>query len=128
MSDLQQFENQAFLSLATLRKNGQRVLTPVWFAQVGTTLYISTSLDSGKVKRIRSNPAVELNPCTMQGGLLGSWVPARAHVASEQEALDAEAALDARYGEARRDFMRRNPMPSGRRAYLVVQAGQDQAA
>jgi len=120
MEQLNQFTDQAYLSLETYRKNGAAMPTPVWFAQVGNYFYVSTFNNAGKVKRIRSNPAVRINPCGMQGEIFGQWVSATAHLAENQEVETAEAALDAKYGERRREFMRQNPLPPERRAYLVI--------
>jgi len=120
MEQLNQFTDQAYLCLETYRKNGAAMLTPVWFAQDGNYFYVSTFNNAGKVKRIRNNPAVRINPCGMQGELFGKWVSANAHLADNTEAEIAEAFLDAKYGERRREFMRQNPLPPERRAYLVI--------
>lgn len=122
MTNLTQFENQAYLSLETFRKNGAGIPTPVWFAQSGSVFYVSTFVNSGKVKRIQNNPSVRINPCGMQGELMGQWVTSSAHVADSQEAQAAEAALDEKYGEQRREFMRKSPLPVEQRAYLVILA------
>ena len=71
------------MNVETFRKNGKGVRTPVWFVQDGDTLYIRTIADSGKVKRIRSNPRVNLAPCRVDGELIGEWVPAIAHEVSD---------------------------------------------
>jgi PPOX class probable F420-dependent enzyme len=79
-TDLGQFEHQEFLSLETFRKSGVGVKTPVWFAQEGDTLYIWTVGDSGKVKRIRNNPRVNIAPCKRFGKVTGEWMAALASV------------------------------------------------
>jgi PPOX class probable F420-dependent enzyme len=79
-TDLKQFEHQEFLSLETFRKSGVGVKTPVWFAQEGDTLYIWTVGDSGKVKRIRNNPLVNIAPCKRFGKVTGEWMAAQASV------------------------------------------------
>ena len=71
MTDLKQFKDQEFLSLETFRKNGIGVKTPVWFAQEGDILYIWTVGDSGKIKRIRNNPRVNIAPCKRFGKVTG---------------------------------------------------------
>src|SRR5512144_470956 len=73
-TDLRQFADQEFLSFETFRKNGIGVKTPVWFAQEGDTLYIWTVGDSGKIKRIRNNPRVNIAPCKRFGKLTGEWM------------------------------------------------------
>ncbi len=77
---LEQFSNQEFLSLETFRKSGIGVKTPVWFAQEGDALYIWTVGDSGKIKRIRNNPQVNIAPCKRFGKVTGEWMSAQASV------------------------------------------------
>jgi PPOX class probable F420-dependent enzyme len=79
-TDLNQFKDQEFLSLETFRKNGIGVRTPVWFAQEGDTLHIWTVGDSGKIKRIRNNPQVNIAPCKRFGKVTGKWMAAQASV------------------------------------------------
>jgi PPOX class probable F420-dependent enzyme len=54
-----QLHKQQFINLTTYRKSGQPVVTTVWFAQVGDTLYGMSEPQAGKCKRIRNNPAQE---------------------------------------------------------------------
>jgi PPOX class probable F420-dependent enzyme len=79
-TDLKQFKDQEFLSLETFRKNGIGVKTPVWFAQEGDMLCIWTVGDSGKIKRIRNNPRVNIAPCKRFGKVTGEWMAAQASV------------------------------------------------
>jgi PPOX class probable F420-dependent enzyme len=98
-TDLQQFEHQEFLSLETFRKNGIGVKTPVWFAREGDALYIWTVGDSGKVKRIRNNPQVNIAPCKRFGKVTGEWVAAQASVDDSAAAVrHVEALLRRRLG------------------------------
>ena len=55
-----------YLNLATFRKNGEEVRTPVWFAEGNGKLYIMTRNDSGKYKRVRNHPQVKVAPCTVR--------------------------------------------------------------
>ena len=86
-TDLKQFKNQEFLSLETFRKNGIGVKTPVWFAQEGGTLYIWTIGDSGKIKRIRNNPKVNIAPCRRFGKITGEWIAVQASVDNSAAAV-----------------------------------------
>ncbi len=74
-----------YMSLATWRRNGARVLTPVWFAQDNGKLYVMTRNDSGKLKRIRDTPNVEVAPCTLRGKPLGPFTKAVARIAPDQQ-------------------------------------------
>lgn len=56
-----------FVSLTTFRKSGKPVSTPVWIARDGAALIVTTPADSGKVKRLRKNSRVELQPSSRRG-------------------------------------------------------------
>jgi uncharacterized protein len=96
-----------FMNLTTFRKNGETVPTPVWFAQVGDTLYVYTQHHLGKVKRIRNNEQVTVAPCTARGEILGETVNARARVLTSDapEAKIADSTLNQKYGLQKRLFM-----------------------
>ncbi len=87
-----------FISLTTFRKTGVAVSTPVWFADAGGRLIVTTEPASGKVKRIRHTPRVTVAPCTFRGKLLGPVQEARARILPHGEHAAAEAALKAKYG------------------------------
>jgi PPOX class probable F420-dependent enzyme len=77
-----------YLNLETFRRNGTGVRTPVWFATDSAavpTLYVYTTVDSGKAKRIRLNGAVRIAPCDARGGVIGSWIGARAAIVGADE-------------------------------------------
>lgn len=56
-----------FVSLTTYRKSGEPVSTPVWIGRDGDALIVTTPQGSGKVKRLRHDPRVELRPCSRRG-------------------------------------------------------------
>jgi hypothetical protein len=91
--------NHRYMNLTTYRKNGDAVTTPVWFAQVNDRLYVFTSPDSGKVKRLRHTQRVQVAPCTSNGKPLGESVEAQARLLMDAgERKLANAALDHKYG------------------------------
>lgn len=94
---------EKYISLATFRRNGQEVRTPVWFAGQAGKLYVMTRSDSGKYKRIRNNPRVRLAPCTARGRVTGAWIQAHARI------LDREEEGMARQALARKYFLMRFP-------------------
>jgi PPOX class probable F420-dependent enzyme len=99
------FAGQKYLNLETLRKNGEGVKTPVWFAADPSVnldsseakLYIYTIGVSGKVKRIRNNNRVRVAPCNARGGLLGQWADARAEIVTGAEADRGMQLLNKKY-------------------------------
>lgn len=93
---------EKYINLETYRKNGRGVRTPVWFVESssddGSILYVRTSDDTGKYKRIRNNPSVQVAPCDMRGSVKGKWVKGEARIASEEENLKAFKMLEKKYG------------------------------
>jgi uncharacterized protein len=95
-----QFAGEKYINLETYRKNGRGVRTPVWFIEGDDDgiLYVRTSDDSGKYKRIRNNQSVQMAPCDMRGSVKGKWVKGEARIASEDEKLKAFKMLEKKYG------------------------------
>jgi PPOX class probable F420-dependent enzyme len=87
-----------YLSLATFRKNGAEVRTPVWFAAEGECYYLFSNGDAGKVKRLRNSPRARVAPCDVRGKLLGEWRDAEARLLDAAEGEQAHRALRHRYG------------------------------
>jgi PPOX class probable F420-dependent enzyme len=59
--------SEDFVSLTTFRKTGEAVPTTVWIGRDGDALLVTTPRGTGKVKRIRNNPEVELSPSNRMG-------------------------------------------------------------
>jgi len=49
------FANVQYINLETFKKDGTKVTTPVWVAQLNNALVVTTGKNAGKVKRIRNN-------------------------------------------------------------------------
>lgn len=59
-----------FVSLTTFRRSGAPVATPVWVApDADGSLLVTTPSGSGKVKRLRRDPRVEMRPCSRRGAV-----------------------------------------------------------
>ncbi|EST37102.1 hypothetical protein N566_14845 [Streptomycetaceae bacterium MP113-05] len=56
-----------YVSLATHRRDGTPVPTPVWAVPDGGELLVWTRSDSGKVKRLRNDVTVTVTPCDVRG-------------------------------------------------------------
>ena len=93
---------EKYINLETYRKNGQGVRTPVWFVEMingdVSVLYVRTSDDSGKYKRVRNNSSVQIAPCDMRGGVKGDWVKGEARITDEEEKIKAFKMLEKKYG------------------------------
>lgn len=88
-----------YVSLASFRRDGRAVETPVWIAERGGRLYVFSEARAGKVKRLRRDPRVRLTPCNAWGALRGDPCPGRARIVDDAatEAL-AYRALGDKYG------------------------------
>ena len=92
-----QLEGRRYLSLASFRKSGQEVRTPLWFAEENGKLYVMTRDDSWKYKRIRNRPQVRVAPCTARGRVTGAWTDAVARILPREEEAPAREALRRKY-------------------------------
>src|SRR4051794_24038795 len=57
----------SYVSFTSYRKDGTPGSTPVWIAPDGDDLYFFSDTGAWKVKRVRNNPAVTLQPCDVRG-------------------------------------------------------------
>jgi PPOX class probable F420-dependent enzyme len=73
-----------YVSLATYRRDGTAVATPVWQVVNGAELLVVTDAGTGKVKRIRNNPAVTVAVCDFRGRV----APGAARVTGTARLLD----------------------------------------
>ncbi|WP_298462361.1 PPOX class F420-dependent oxidoreductase [uncultured Cellulomonas sp.] len=85
----------SFVSLTTFRRTGAPVSTPVWVARDGDVLVVTTPVDSGKVKRLRHTPRVELRPCSRTGTVAegAPTVVGHAEVLTDPAAMERPTAL-----------------------------------
>jgi len=91
--------DERYVNLATFRKSGREVRTPVWIVSEGERLFVYTNVTSGKVKRIRNGGRVRLAPCDARGRLRGDWVEGHARMLDDPEAVERGlAAIERKYG------------------------------
>jgi PPOX class probable F420-dependent enzyme len=87
-----------FVRLATFRKSGEEVATPVWFVLHDGRLHVTTPPGSGKMKRIRNDPRVTLTPSDFRGRPKGGpTVEGIARDVGDEPAAGVEAALLRKY-------------------------------
>ncbi len=97
------FDGKKYLSLETFRQSGKAVRTPVWFAVADAgTLYVYTTAESGKAKRIRRNGTVRIAPCDARGKIIGDWIDARAALVTGQEFDRGMGLLNRKYWPLKR--------------------------
>ena len=85
MNPFDYLRREKYIDLVTYRRSGVPVHTPVWFAEKEGLLYVMTRSDSGKAKRIRNNPSVEVAPSTIRGKRTGAGVAGVARVFDDPE-------------------------------------------
>ena len=95
--DIEQLRDLRAILLTTYRRDGTPVGTPVNVAIDGGHAYFRTSVDSGKVRRLRGNPEVTVAPSTLRGTATGPASTARARLLDGAEAERAHRALVSKY-------------------------------
>ena len=124
MTDLGDLDRHRYLSLATFRRSGAEVATPVWFAAAGGKLYVFTAGESGKVKRLRHSSRARVTPSDARGHVRGEWREASARIVTEPRSIErAHAALRSKYGWQMRlaDLLSRLTGRINRRAWLEIE-------
>jgi PPOX class probable F420-dependent enzyme len=114
---------EKYVNLATYRRNGVEVTTPVWIAKGGGHYYAFSAGDAGKVKRIRATPRVRLAACDMRGHVRSAWIEARARIIANPASIsEARTALRDKYGLVMRlmDAMATMTGRIRRRAYIEI--------
>jgi len=92
-----------YMLLTTFRRDGRTVATPVHIVVEADKVFFRTWDVSGKAKRLRNSPTVEVAPCSIRGHSRGATVRARAVL------LDGGASE-----EAARALARKHPVLHGR--------------
>lgn len=93
--------DEKYVSFVSYRRNGTPVATPVWIAAYGENeLCFTTAGDAVKVKRVRADDRVTLQPCDVRGRLRpgSSPIEGRARVVVGPDFAPVEAAVKRKYG------------------------------
>ncbi|WP_249010025.1 PPOX class F420-dependent oxidoreductase [Conexibacter sp. DBS9H8] len=105
MTTLADLAPEEFVSLTTYRRSGVPVSVPVWIAPAtdgSGVLLVTTTARSGKVKRLRHDPRVQLRPCDRRGVLSedAATVTAVAEIVTDgDEVRRLREAIRSKYGE-----------------------------
>ena len=92
-------DTAAYLSLATSKRDGTEVRTPVWFARIGDAVVLFSAAEVGKVKRLRRTGRGRIAACDVRGKLNSEWWEVTGTLtASQEEIALAHAALRRKYG------------------------------
>lgn len=116
--------DERYVNLATFRRSGVAVCTPVWVAEHNGAGYVFSAGDAGKVKRIRNNGRVQLAACDARGKVHGEWLDGTARLVEDQQEIDAMyPAFSAKYGVQMwiADFFSRLTGRYRRRAIIAIE-------
>ena len=105
MSTARHIGDEKYVSFTSVKRNGEEVSLPVWIVQLSPSeVAFTSSGDAWKVKRVRANAQVALQPCDIRGRLLegGHKVHGTARVVTPQEnpqdLASVEKAVTKKYG------------------------------
>jgi PPOX class probable F420-dependent enzyme len=95
---LEELTKHKYINLETYKKSGQPVRTPVWFMVDNNLVYVVTSTDTGKAKRLRNSPSLRIVPSSFNGEPKGEWIDGKARFAEGSEAERAIQLRKKKYG------------------------------
>ena len=72
-----------YIALKSYKKNGEGKITPVWVCLLENRIYVSTSAESWKVKRIRRNGQIAICSSNATGKPKSAWIDAQAVIREE---------------------------------------------
>ena len=98
MATLEQLGSEKYVLLTTFRRDGRAVPTPLWVVPDGTGLGFWTPAGSGKLKRIRNNGRVTVQPCDFRGNPSGEPIEAHARIGDAADKARVMAGLKRKYG------------------------------
>ena len=78
---------ESYVNLATFRKSGKEVRTPVWIAGADRLYYVFSEASAGKVKRVRANGRVRLAACNSRGKISSEWLDGQGRIVSDPEVI-----------------------------------------
>lgn len=90
--------NEQYISLATFKRDGSEVATPVWVAKDGDRLYVITEANSGKAKRLRNSSRARIAACDMRGNVRGPYMDVTAVLLDSAGTAAVKKLIDRKYG------------------------------
>ena len=92
MDQLLALADKRFILLTTYRRSGEAVSTPVWVGREGDALVVLTPARSGKVRRLRRDPRVQVQPCGRFGKVPEGVEPIAGTAEVREDPVDVERA------------------------------------
>ncbi|MPY98378.1 MAG: PPOX class F420-dependent oxidoreductase [Actinophytocola sp.] len=96
---LRRLADEKYVQLTTFRRDGTPMPTPIWAVADDGELFVWTERSSGKVKRLRNNPRVEVTACDTLGKRThGDVVSGTARLLDDVETDRVRKLLGRKYG------------------------------
>lgn len=121
---MQVFDDERYINLATFKRDGTAVETPMWFVELDGRLCLFTDATSYKIKRLRRNTCVRVAPCNVRGVLKGTWRDGKGHIITENALIQQiNERLLTKYGWQLRllNLISATAGRIGRRAYIEIE-------
>jgi PPOX class probable F420-dependent enzyme len=121
-------DRERYVNLATYRRNGKEVRTPVCIARSDERFYVYSEGKAGKVKRIRANGKARLAACNIRGVIRSDWLTAQGRIVDDSETIErAYVALREKYGWLMKvgDFYSKLIGHYHKRAIIELRVGQE---
>ncbi len=92
--------DEKHVALTTFRRNGEPKTVPVGIVRFGDGVAMTTGSQTWKLKRLRNDPRVELQPCNARGVITEGSTKVTGHgrQASDEEFAGVLEAVKAKYG------------------------------
>ena len=98
MATVGQLGAEKYVLLTTFRRDGRAVPTPLWVVPDGTGLGFWTPAGTGKLKRIRNNGRVTVQPCDIRGNPSGEPIEAQARIGDAADMARVMDGIKRKYG------------------------------
>ena len=114
------FADVQYINLETFKKDGTKVITPVWVAQHNNSLVVTTSKNAGKVKRIRNNGKAIIYTTNQSGSKkLSEELEVKGSILSDEDLkTEAVTILKKKYGMMAKMMLKG---PNENRAIIVLE-------
>ena len=106
--NLLEFADKEYINLITFRKDNTPVPTPVWLSSLEDCLVVTTNLNAGKVKRIRTSGLATIYVTNQSGSeKLSEQIDVKASIIdNEEEKQLGIKSIQKKYGAMAKVFMR----------------------
>jgi PPOX class probable F420-dependent enzyme len=114
------FADVQYINLETFKKDGTKVITPVWVAQQNNSLVVTTGKNAGKVKRIRNNGKAIIYTTNQSGSKkLSEELEVKGSILSDEDLkTEAVTILKKKYGMMAKMMLKG---PNENRAIIVLE-------